>query len=99
VAMVAGYLGLTQSVIKSVLAIASFTTGAVLGLFFLGVLTRHVTQKAALPALWGGLALLIVIAFGTPLTWPWYAVVGSVATFLFGLVVQCFLLPQEKATP
>ena len=75
------------SVVESVLAIAGFTTGAILGLFFLGVLTT-VSQRAALVGLVGGLSLLSVVVFLTPLAWPWFAIVASSATVAIGLVAS-----------
>jgi len=75
---------LSTSVVNSVLAIAGFTTGPVLGLFFLGMLAPRVGQKAALVALVLGLASMSAIAFGTSLAWPWYALVGSLLTFGLG---------------
>jgi len=77
-----------ESVINNVLAIASFTTGLTLGLFFLGVFTRRVSQGAALGGLVGGAALLTAVWLRTPLAWPWYAVVGSLSTVVIGLLIQ-----------
>jgi len=77
---------LAESVVDSVLAIASFTTGAILGVFFLGVLTTRVSQREALAGLVGGLGVLTAVAFATDLAWPWYAIVGSSATFAIGLL-------------
>ncbi len=79
---------LQQSVVDNVLAIASFTSGAVLGVFLLGVLTRHVPQPAALIGLLGGLIVTAGVAFGTPVAWPWYALVGSCTTFAFGVAAS-----------
>lgn len=79
---------LEQSVVDNVLAIASFTSGAVLGVFLLGVLTRDVSQPAALAGLLAGLIVTAVVAFGTAVAWPWYALVGSTSTFLFGTTAQ-----------
>lgn len=65
-----------ESVVNDVLAIAGFATGLLLGLFFLGVLTRRVTQTAALVGLVGGLVILCGVKFGHPLvvrygsSWP-----------------------------
>ncbi len=56
-----------KSVIDSVLAIASFSTGVVLGVFFLGILTRRVSQRAALGGLWVGLTVMCYVAFGARL--------------------------------
>jgi solute:Na+ symporter, SSS family len=78
--------GLQESVINNVLAIASFTTGLTLGLFFLGVFTRRVPQWAALIGLVGGAAVLTAVWYATSLAWPWYSVVGSLTTLGIGLL-------------
>ena len=86
------------TVVESVLAIAGFTTGVILGVFFLGVLTKRVSQRGALIALAGGLALMTAIVANvvttrletgeTLLAWPWYAIVGSSITFAIGLTAS-----------
>jgi SSS family transporter len=55
-----------KTVVESVLEIASFTTGIVLGLFLLGILTRTVAQRDALLGLLIGLAVNSYVKFG-----PW----------------------------
>jgi solute:Na+ symporter, SSS family len=86
---------LVQSVIDNVLAIASFTSGVVLGVFFLGVLTRRVSQTAALAGLLAGLALMTGIALGTKIAWPWYALIGSGTTFLVGVAASA-VWPRDE---
>jgi len=86
---------LQQSVIESVMAIAGFTTGVVLGVFFLGVCTSGVTQRSALGGLVGGLAVMTAVVFWTDLTWPWYALVGSCVTLAIGLTAHA-LLPGKQ---
>jgi SSS family transporter len=76
------------STINNVLATASFTTGAVLGMFFLGVLTRRVSEKAALWGLLAGLALMAYVFFETKIAWPWYALIGSGTTFVVGVAAS-----------
>lgn len=88
---------LAQSVVDSVLAIAGFTTGIILGVFFLGVLNRRVTQPAALIGLVGGTALMVAVLFGTPLAWPWFTIVGSLSTVLFGLLAGVFFANNGSA--
>ena len=90
---------LAKSVVDSVLAIAGFTTGAILGVFFLGTLTKHVSQKAALVGLVTGLATLSYLAFGTDLAWPWFAIIGSAVTFTTGIVVNPFLIDGRVDQP
>jgi Na+/proline symporter len=60
----------TSSIVSSILGIAAFTTGIVLGVFFLGMLTRRVGQRAALAGLVAGFAGMTWIYFRTPLAWP-----------------------------
>ena len=79
---------LAASVVASILGIAAFTTGIVLGVFFLGIFTRRVGQRAALAGLVVGLAGMTFVFFATPLAWPWYALVGSAGTFAAGLAAS-----------
>jgi SSS family transporter len=88
-----------RSVVSLVLEIAALTTGIVLGIFCLGVLTRHVGQRAALVALVLGLMLVLALKFATPLAGYWYALVGSVATFAFGLAAQAVAGWRAAAGP
>jgi len=83
---------LKTTVVESVMAIAGFTTGVVLGVFFLGVLTKRASQRGVLLGLVGGLAIMTEIVVVIPLltdetmmAWPWYAIVGSAITFAIGL--------------
>jgi SSS family transporter len=101
---VAGQL-LAKSVVENVLAIAAFTTGVVLGLFFLGIFTRRVGQQAALVALVVGLAALCGVKFALPLkwpgavlAWPWYVLVGSLGTFAMG-VLASYVIPDDDQPP
>lgn len=79
---------LKSSIVSSVLGIAAFTTGIVLGVFFLGMYTRRVGQRAALTGLVVGLAGMTWIFFATPLAWPWYALAGSLLTVAAGLAAS-----------
>lgn len=79
---------LSESVVASVLTIAGFSTGIVLGVFFLGIFTLRVSQRAALVAMALGLLGMTLVAFGTTLAWPWYALVGSLGTFAIGLLAS-----------
>jgi SSS family transporter len=75
------------SVVDSVFAIAGFTSGVVLGLFFLGSFTA-VRQQAALYALLIVLAGMCALKWMTPLAAFWYALVGSIGTLLLGLLID-----------
>jgi SSS family transporter len=86
---------LSATVVEAVLTIAGFTTGIILGVFFLGIFTERVGRRAALVGLAGGLVVISAVAFGTRLAWPWYTLVGSLSTFAFGLLAS-FALPREQ---
>src|SRR5215210_5333769 len=84
-----------SSIVSSVLGIAAFTTGIVLGVFFLGMFTRRVGQRAALAGLVAGFAGMTWIYFGTSLAWPWYALAGSLLTSAVGLAAS-WVWPREE---
>jgi SSS family transporter len=94
---------LQDSVVNNALAIASFVTGILLGLFLLGILTRRVGQSAALVGMLAGVSAVSFAKFGTPLAWPWYALVGSSTVFCVGLAASwmassspAFCVPESK---
>jgi SSS family solute:Na+ symporter len=62
--------------------------------FFLGIFTRRVGQRAAFAGLLAGLLVITAVAFGSSLAWPWYTMVGSIATFAFGLAAS-FVWPES----
>jgi len=85
-AMALGATHLQENVVVNALAIASFTTGIVLGLFLLGIFTK-VPQPAALTGLLAGLVAVSYAKFGTSLAWPWFALVGSSTVVSTGILV------------
>ncbi|HEX2061447.1 MAG TPA: sodium:solute symporter, partial [Thermoanaerobaculia bacterium] len=72
-----------RSALGVALSIASLINGPILGVFFLGA-TRRATTPAALAGMSAGLVAVALVAFGTKVAWPWYAVVGSSVTFVVG---------------
>jgi SSS family transporter len=97
------------TVVESALAIASFVTGILLGLFLLGILTRRVGQGAALCGLVAGLLAVSYVRFGPELpealypwkaaiAWPWFALIGSMTVFLVGLLAS-LALPESRVVP
>jgi SSS family transporter len=93
VALAVNALDLRRSVVDQVLSVAGFTTGMVLGLFFLGRMRRPVASPAALTGLAVGflavLSLWLPSALGQPVVaWPWFALVGSLTTAGVALIVD-----------
>jgi SSS family transporter len=90
------------SVVANALAIAGFAAGLLLGLFFLGVLTKRVGQKAAFVGLIAGLIALYDARFAAAeftvvIAWPWFALIGAVTTFSVGYLAS-FAWPENRRT-
>jgi Na+/proline symporter len=77
----------SQQVIDEVLSISSFSSGLILGIFFLGLLgyTRRSTAYSAIS--FGALTMLSIQVL-TEVSWQWYALLGTVATLLAGLLAN-----------
>jgi SSS family transporter len=74
-----------RSALNVALAVASLINGPILGVFFLGA-TKRAGTVAALAGMMAGLIAVGVVAFATKVAWPWYAVIGSLTTFMVGSI-------------
>jgi len=79
-----GMLVTSESIVANVLKISGFAAGPVLGLYFLGVFAPRVKQRPALAGFVAGVAVLSTVAYTTPVHWAWYALIGSITTFVAG---------------
>ena len=82
---------LSQRVVDEVLAVASFTSGLILGLFLLGTLTSQVRERGALTGLAAGTIVMLVVRFATAISWQWYVLIGSMVTFTVGVLASTVL--------
>ena len=82
-----------QRIVDSVLSIASFTSGPVLGLFLLGTLTRRVGQNGAVAGVLTGIVLMLIVWLRLDVSWQWYTLIGTIVTFGVG---SCW--PQGKSS-
>jgi SSS family solute:Na+ symporter len=87
-------IGKDRRIVDTVLSIASFTNGPILGLFFLGTLTRRVGQSGALAGVSAGIALMVFVWLRLNVSWQWYVLIGSGVTFVVG---YCASLLLERA--
>jgi len=88
IAVVARYS--KRSVLETGLTISSIPSGALLGVFLLGVLTRKPRENAAMAGMAAGLTAVALVAWTTPVAWTWYVLIGTVVTFGAALVVSLF---------
>jgi SSS family transporter len=74
----------SHSVLEAGLAIAAIPSGALLGVFLLGVLTRRPDEWAAITGVVAGLAAALAVRFLTPVAFTWYVMIGATVTFTCG---------------
>jgi Na+/proline symporter len=78
------------SVLEAGLTIAAIPSGALLGVFLLGVLTSKPGGRAAIAGVIMGLAAVLYVRFRTPVAFTWYVVIGACVTFCSGLIASLF---------
>ena len=77
----------SNSVVNNALTIAGFSSGVLLGWFFLGIFQPRVGQRAAIAGGIAGLAVLLWIQFvlnrpdAIRIAFPWLSCIGSLVTF------------------
>ena len=75
-------------VVVVALSIASFTYGALLGVFFLGIYNVRAKQRDAIIGMSVGIVAVAVVVL-TPslkIAWPWYVLIGTTITLFTGTV-------------
>jgi len=87
--------GSDKSIVASVLTIAAFALGPMLGLYLLAIFAPRVQQRSALLGFALGIGTLYFIAKYTSINWSWYAMVGASLAFLFGLLFS-IVFPESR---
>jgi SSS family transporter len=82
-----GAVQMSQRIVDSVLSIASFTSGPVLGLFLLGTLTKSVAQRGALAGVVAGITFMLFVWLRLDISWQWYVLAGAAVTFVVGISI------------
>jgi len=95
IALLSDQFGASQNTVGKVLSVAGFALGPMLGLYFLAVLTKRVSQQAALGGFVTGVLVLTFVTQETGLHWAWYAAVGAITTFATG-VLRSLLLDRTS---
>jgi SSS family transporter len=73
------------SVLEAGLGIASILYGGLLGVFLLGLLTRRVSEGAAMWGMAAGVVGNLCVARWTPIAFTWYVLIGSLVTIATAL--------------
>ena len=84
-----------ESALNLALSVASLFNGPVLGVFLVGTFLRRAGETSALTGMLVSTALMtyILLAFngyvpGPRIAWPWYALIGSITTFVVAALVS-----------
>ena len=91
VALGAYWITMEQAIVDSVLKIAGFAIGLLLGLYGLSLIAPQTSERVALIAFAIGTAVTTFAAFGTPLSGYWYTLVGSSTIVIVGLILGAFI--------
>ncbi|HVT30068.1 MAG TPA: sodium:solute symporter [Lacipirellulaceae bacterium] len=86
-------IGVKMTIVDTVLAIAGFSIGLLLGLYALGLISRRVSERTALVAFCIGVAVTCIVAFATPISGWWYTLVGSSVVVVAGLTLSAIFDP------
>lgn len=98
VAIVVYQIGLKMAIVDTVLSIAGFAVGLLLGLYALGLISRRVSQNTALVAFTVGVVVTCYVAFATPISGYWYTLVGSTVIVVVGLILSAIFDPPVAET-
>jgi len=85
VAMYSANLG---SLIEVVNRYGSFFYGSLLGAFILAILTRRATANGAFFGMMAGMAVVLFVAFTTPIAFLWHNLIGAVVVVVVGMAIS-----------
>jgi solute:Na+ symporter, SSS family len=94
--VVALYAANQGSLIEVVNRYGSFFYGSLLGVFILAILTRRATATGAFWGLLAGMAVVLMVAFTTPIAFLWHNLIGASVVVAVGMAVS-YLEPPPPA--
>ena len=86
--VVAMYAANQGSLIEVVNRYGSFFYGSLLGVFILAILTKRATALGAFWGLLAGMAVVLVVAFTTPIAFLWHNLIGAVVVVVVGMAIS-----------
>jgi Na+/proline symporter len=86
--LVSIYAANQGSLIEVVNRYGSFFYGSILGVFILAILTRRATAFGAFWGLVAGMAVVLTVAFTTPIAFLWHNLIGAVVVVVVGLALS-----------
>ena len=87
------------SLIEVVNRFGSFFYGSILGVFMLAILSRQATAAGAFVGLIAGMAVVLLVAFTTPIAFLWHNLIGAVVVVVVGLLVSVLSRVSDGRRP
>lgn len=72
------------SILEVLSKIGSYFVGAKLGMYGLGFFSKHTTERGLMAGVVAGFAIIGYVANYTDIAWPWFCLIGGVATVIVG---------------
>jgi solute:Na+ symporter, SSS family len=87
------------SLLETGLTVAALPLGSLLGLFLLGTIDRSANATGALAGMIAGLATVLCALRFSTIAFTWYAMLGSLTTFLVGALVSRIVKNNRDLNP
>ena len=84
-------ISVKSSALSQALSVASLINGPILGVFLVGTFLKKAREIHALIGMSVSICLMLIILFGTPIAWTWYALIGSLTTFFVAFLASLFI--------
>ncbi len=88
-----------RSVLDAGLSVLSFASGAVLGAFLLGTLSRTVTGDDVFVGMLAGLVAMTAVWLWTSVAFTWYVLIGAVTTCAIAWLARWFSAATVRTSP
>ncbi len=89
------FIGRLGTLIEASVKISGLLGGPLLGVFFLGILSRRANSIGTLIGLVSGMLTVFIVTFCTPISFMWYAAIGCITTCLVGFVASLASAPPD----
>ncbi len=84
-----------ESALGLALSVASLINGPVLGVFLVGSFLKKAKEIHALSGMIVSISLMLYILLATKIAWTWYALIGSLVTFLVAFIAT-LIIPAKN---
>jgi len=84
-----------ESALGLALSVASLINGPILGVFLVGTFLKRARETHALIGMIASIASMLYVLLGTKIAWTWYALIGSLTTFIVAFVVS-LIIPNSN---